>query len=77
MNGGDWNLWRNVDYEGSLHKNWVFYYHGYSHTLQKAFAYFKFPSSEKTVIWDNINHFVPTFFNVILHGDKIYAKWNG
>lgn len=34
-----------MDYEGSLHKNWVFYYHGYSHTLQKAFAYVKFPAS--------------------------------
>lgn len=30
FNGGNWNTWQNIDYQGTLHKNWVFFYQGYS-----------------------------------------------
>ena len=69
--GGNFNNYQTVEYKDNLEK-WFWTYFGYSYEKKKAFAYIKFASEEKTLIFSDIWHEIPKYFGVFLAKDPFY-----
>ncbi len=55
--------------------DWAFFYFAYSFELKKVFGYLKYYDSDESFKLNNINHFLPSYFNFFLGNDKIYPKF--
>jgi protein transport protein SEC24 len=58
-------------------EKWFWTYFGYSYEKKQAFAYVKFATEEKTLIFSNVWHEIPRYMGVYLGKDPFYPAFNG
>ncbi|CAD8058815.1 unnamed protein product [Paramecium sonneborni] len=76
-NGGAWQIVKNIDYDQTLHKNWVYFYQGYSHQKQQVHLYLKYPGQEEHFTFTKINHFIAQRFKIHFLLDRWNPGFNG
>jgi hypothetical protein len=77
LNGqGKPNFYKFQKHDNERH-NWHYVYFGYSHVEREAFAYFKMSTSQKTLKFDNVNHYMAERFFLLLGKDGVHPNYNG